>query len=62
MTKENYSILDARNLVNDLNNIMVFFTSGCVEENSTIQSELEKLMLDKIEELDQMLLIVSDKS
>lgn len=62
MTKENYSILDARDLGRELNNIMAFYTSGCVEPESEISRNLEELMIDKISRLEDILLRISDKS
>ena len=62
MTKDNYSLLDARDLGRELNNIMVFYTSGCVEPESEISRNLEELMIDKIARLEDILLRISDKS
>ncbi len=62
MTIENYSISDARDLGRSLNNIMIFLTSGCVEDESILKSELEELMISKIGELEQILFEISDKS
>lgn len=62
MTIENYSISDARDLGRSLNNIMIFLTSGCVEDESILKSELEELMISKIGELEQILFKISDKS
>lgn len=62
MTIENYSISDARDLGRSLNNIMIFLTSGCVEDESILKSELEELMIRKIGDLEQILFKISDKS
>lgn len=62
MTIENYSISDARDLGRSLNNIMIFLTSGCVEDESILKSELEELMISKIGELEKILFEISDKS
>lgn len=59
MTNVNYSVSSARDLVTNLNDMMVFLQSGCVPSGSTLESDLKDLMMDKILDLDRILCSLS---
>lgn len=55
MTKENYSLSEARDLVNNLNDIVIFMRSSAIHGKVDLQNELEDLLMEKIQTLDNVL-------
>ena len=64
MTNQNYSILDAQDLLNDANDIIVFMRTGIVEQLSSsclVQDELLSLLADHVSRVSSILTVFLDK-